>query len=513
MFGKSIESSEKVSDQISITDLEEIKDPVKSHDNLARNFKERHVSILTLALAIGTGLIIGSGTALKRGGTISIFLAYCFTGSLLLVVIFSLAEMASFLPMQKGFSGYCTKYVDPAIGFAAGWNYFFKYAIVLSANLTAAGLVIQFWRDDLNVAIWISVLYVLVIASNYFSVRIYGEIEYWLAASKLLVLVIIFIVCIVITCGGTPNHETIGFRFWRETGFLPYLVDGKKGQFLGWWACVIQSIFGFVGSEMVGIIFGEAPNPKKTIPKASRQVIFRICFFYIFGVFLLGLAVSPKNPLLVNANGTNANASPYVIAIKSSGIKVLPSFINACLLIFISSSANTDLYICSSQIYGLAKDGAAPKIFLKLNSFDVPFIGCSFAALFGLLAYMNTKESAAEVFGYITSTVSVFGIINWIYILVAYIGYHRSIKAQNIGREEIPFRMWFQPYTSYGALFLIAIVTMFNGYSAFITSFDYKLFVTSYIGIAVNIFLILGYKVFYKTKPIQPLEVDLNTPY
>lgn len=185
MFAKSNDSSEKVSEQISITDLEVIKDPVdsKNHDNLARNFKERHVSMLTLALAIGTGLIIGSGTALKRGGTISIFLAYCFTGSLLLVVIFSLAEMASFLPMQKGFSGYCTKYVDPAIGFAAGWNYFFKYAIVLSANLTAAGLVIQFWRGDLNVAIWISVLYVLVIASNYFSVRVYGEIEYWLAAS------------------------------------------------------------------------------------------------------------------------------------------------------------------------------------------------------------------------------------------------------------------------------------------------------------------------------------------
>lgn len=275
---------------------------------------------------------------------------------------------------------------------------------------------------------------------------------------------------------------------------------------------VIQSIFGFVGSEMVGIIFGEAPNPKKTIPKASRQVIFRICFFYILVSFVRFSSFS-KNPLLVNANGTNANASPYVIAIKSSGIKVLPSFINACLLIFISSSANTDLYIWSRQIYGLAKDGAAPKIFLKLNRFDVPFIGCSFAAVFGLLAYMNTKESAAEVFGYITSTVSVFGIINWIYILVAYIGYHRSIKAQNIGREEIPFRMWFQPYTSYVTLFLIAIVTIFNGYSAFIISFHYKLFITSYIGIAVNIFLILGYKIFYKTKLIHPLEVDLNTPY
>ncbi|CAK7910230.1 probable lysine/arginine permease Can3p [[Candida] anglica] len=492
----------------------EIPDEVDSPNggNLKRDFKQRHVTMLTLASAIGTGLIIGSGTALKRGGTVSIFLAYIFTGSLLLVVIYSLAEMASFLPMQKGFSGYCTKYVDPAIGFAAGWNYFLKYAVVLSANLTAAGLVIEYWRDDLNIGIWISILYVLVIASNYLSVRFYGELEYWLAAAKLLVLAIIFIVCIVITSGGAPNHETIGFRFWRETPFLPYLVKGSTGKFLGWWACVIQSLFGFIGSEMVGIVFGEAPNPRETIPKSSRQVIFRIAFIYILGVFLLGLAVSPQNPLLVKAGGTNANASPFVIAIKSSGIEILPSFINACLLIFIASSANTDLYICSRQLYGLAQDGAAPRIFLKLNKYGVPFIGCLFAAIFGSLAYLNEKDTASEVFGYITSTVSIFGVINWIYILVAYIGYYRAIVEQHVPRDDIPFRMWWQPYSTYVALFLISIVTIFNGYSAFIHKFNYKLFITSYVGIVANVVLIIGYKIWHKTSFVKPSEVDLINP-
>lgn len=474
---------------------------------LSRELKPRVVSLLTLGSAIGTGLIIGSGSALVRGGPISIFLAYLFTGSLLTVVIFSLSEMASFAPMDKGFSGYLTLYVDPAFGFAAGWNYFLKYAIVLSANLTAFGLVIEYWRPDLNVGIWVTVLYVTVFATNFLAVRYFGEIEVWLTCAKLLVLLIIFIVCLVITCGGGPDHTTIGFRYWRSDGFLPYLVKGNTGKFLGWWACVIQSIFGFMGSEMIGIIFGEAVNPKKTIPKASFNVIFRICFFYIFGVFILGLAVSPTNAKLVKAHSTNANASPFVIAIQASGIKVLPGFINACLLIFITSSANTDIYICSRQLYGLAKDGAAPKIFLKTSKYNIPVAGCIAGSLLGLLAYMNTKTSAATVFSYITSTVSVFGILNWFYILLAYINYNKAIKAQKIARSEIAFRMWFQPYAAYVTLFFVVIITIFNGYNAFVIKFNYKAFLTCYIGIFANILMICGYKFYHHTKFVRPANI------
>lgn len=481
-----------------------------SEENLSRDLSPRVVSLLTLGSAVGTGLIIGSGTALARGGPISIFLAYLFTGSLLAVVIFSLSEMASFHPMDRGFSGYLTKYVDPAFGFAAGWNYFLKYAIVLSANLTAFGLVIGYWRPDINVAVWVTVLYVNVFAINFLAVRYFGELEVVMTVAKLTVLLLIFIVCLVITCGGGPDHTTIGFRYWRESGFLPYLVKGNTGKFLGWWACVVQSIFGFMGSEMIGIIYGETANPRKTIPKASRNVIIRICVFYIFGVFILGLAVSPHNPKLVKAKGTDANASPFVIAISSSGIKVLPSFVNAFLLVFITSSAYTDIYICSRQLYGLAKDGAAPKVFLRLNKYKVPVVGCVAGSLLGFLAYMNAKKSAATVFGYITSTVSVFGILNWVYILLAYINYNRAIKQQKIPLSEIPFRMPFQPYAAYIALFFIAIITVFNGYSAFILKFKYKTFITSYIGIFANFVLILGYKLYYRTKMVKPIEITFD---
>lgn len=476
---------------------------------LARSLNTRVSNFLTLGSAVGTGLIIGSGTALQRGGPISLFIAYIFTGSLLSIVIYSIGEIAAFSPMDKSFSGYVAKYVDPAFGFAAGWNYFLKYAVVLSANLTAFGLVIQFWRHDLNVGIWVTVLYVVVIACNFLAVRVYGEIEFWLTLAKMTLLVLIFLVCLVITCGGAPDHKTIGFQFWRESGTLPFLVPGNTGKFLGWWACVVQSVFGFMGSEMVVVVANEMKDPRKTIPGAARLVIIRIICFYIFGVFILGLAVLPLNPAL-GTGGTNANGSPFVIAIKTSGIKVLPSFINACLLLFIGSSANTDIYICSRQLYGLAKDGLAPSFFMKLNRRKVPYWGCIFGSLLGLLAYMNTKESAATVFGYISSTVTVFGILNWIYILLAYIGYTRALRAQNVPREEIPFRMWGQPYIAYVALFFVLLITFFNGYNAFITSFQYKTFITSYIGIFANAVLIVGYKVYHRTSFVKPAEIDFG---
>lgn len=469
---------------------------------LSRDFKARQVSMMAVASALGTGLIIGSGTALKRGGPASLFLGYLFTGSLLMVVLFSLGEMAAFAPMDKAFSGYCTRFCDKSLGFAAGWNYFFTYAITLPAELSALGIIIQYWREDLNPGIFISVFYVLVIFVNWFNVRVYGETEFWGSAVKLLTLVICFITCIVITAGGAPNHTTIGFQHWREHAFLEYLSEGSTGRFLGWWACVIQSVFAYSGSECIGIIFGEAPDPRKTVPSATRQVFFRIGFVYILGVFILGLAVSPLNPLLGAASSSNAAASPFVIAFKTAEIKVLPSFINACLLFFVGAAANSDVYLGSRTLYGLARDGMAPKIFLKLNRNGNPYYASLFTALFGLLAYMNCKESSSTIFGYFTSADSVFGLLTWINILLSYFTFYSATVEQKVPREDIPFRMWFQPYPAYIAFFFLVIITFFNGYNAFMPNFQYKQFITCYIGIAVYLIMILGYKFYYKTERV-----------
>lgn len=180
---------------------------------LGRDLKKRHVSMMTVALALGIGLIVGSGTALQRGGPGSLFLGYSFTGALLLIVLFSLGEMAAFAPIDKAFSGYCARFCDKALGFAAGWNYWFHYIIILPAELAAVGIVIHYWRSDLNPGIFITVFYVVVIFINWFDVSVYGEVEFWAYIVKLITLAICFITCIVISAGGGPDHKTIGFEY------------------------------------------------------------------------------------------------------------------------------------------------------------------------------------------------------------------------------------------------------------------------------------------------------------
>lgn len=513
-------SKEKNDYEIANTDSSEIIpiDPVTSNKSIAidqhgnvsedqvlsRDFKARHVSMMAIASAIGTGLIIGSGTSFQRGGAGSLLIGYSFTGSLLIIVLFSLGELCAMCPMDKAFSGYCTRFCDKSLGFAAGWNYFFNYALTLASELSALGLIIQYWRPDLNAGIFIAVFYVVVVFANYFNAKVYGEIEFWVSVVKLITLAICFITCLVISCGGSPTHKTIGFQYWRNgDAFLEYLRPGATGRFLGFWACAIQSVFAYAGCECIGVIFGEAPDPRKVVPKATKQVFLRICGVYILGIFLLGIAVSPVNPLFATASH-NAGGSPFVIAIKTSGIKVLPSFINACLLFFVGGAANSDIYLGSRSLYGLARDGMAPKLFLKLNRFGVPYYGCLFTSLFGLLAFMSCTSGATVIFGYLTSAVSVFSLLTWLNILLSYITFHKATIVQNIPKEDIPFRMWFQPYPAYITMFFLVIIIFFNGYNAFIPNFQYKQFLTSYVGVFVYLAMIFGYKLYYRPKRVTP---------
>lgn len=150
--------------------------------------------------------------------------------------------------------------------------------------------------------------------------------------------------CLVIALGGAPKEDRLGFRYWNHPGaFATYLLPGKLGRFLGFWACIVQSCFAYTGTEVVGAAFGETPNPRKNIPRAVRQTLWRICVFYILGVLLVGMCVPYNDSRLVGATKakSSAAASPYVIAIKIAGIKALPDIINACLLIFVISAANT----------------------------------------------------------------------------------------------------------------------------------------------------------------------------
>ncbi|KAK7544921.1 amino acid permease/ SLC12A domain-containing protein [Phyllosticta citribraziliensis] len=485
---------------------------VQTRDSLHRDFKSRHVSMIAVAGAIGTGLIIGSGTGLVRGGPASLFIAYSIIGAAVYFLMTALGEMATMLPMDKGFSGYATRFVDPALGYATGWNYFFKYAIVLPNNLTAAGIIIQYWRPDLNVAIFIASFTVVIVLINVLNVSFFGEAEFWMSTVKLMVMIMLILACLIISLGGSPSGDRIGFRYWKNSGaFQEYLTDGSTGRFLGFWACMVQACFAYTGTEVVGAAFGETPNPRKNVPKAIRQTLWRITFFYVLGVFILGMAVPSDNPRLIGGTKTKvgAAASPFVIAISLAGIKVLPDICNACLLVFVLSAANSDIYIGSRTLYGLAKDHQAPQILYRTLKNGVPIFGVVMSLLFTSLGYMNVSKSSSTVFGYFVSLVTVFGTLNWLSVLLSYLQFTRGMRAQGISRKIMPYRGPLQPYGAYFALVITILVTFFNGYNAFMPEFALSKFLTCYIGIIVYLFNIFFWKFFKKTKMVDLTAMDL----
>lgn len=228
------------------------------------------------------------------------------------------------------------------------------------------------------------------------------------------------------------------------------------------------------------------------------------------------MIVDSNSPLLAQANkrGTagGASASPFVVAIQSAGIQFLPQLINACILLFTFSAANSDQYIATRTLYGMAKDGNAPRIFTKCSARGVPIVAFAFTGCFMGLAYLSASADALKVFGYFTSAVTIFGGLTWISILASHIGFMRGMKAQGISRDTLPWKAPFQPYASYAGLVFTVLLCFFKGFDSFmVTPFEYTSFITHYIGIPVYVFGYFGFKYIRRTSYVRLHEMDLSS--
>ncbi|KAB5566153.1 amino acid permease [Coniochaeta sp. 2T2.1] len=489
---------------------------------LHRGLRARHITMIAIGGAIGTGLIIGTGKALAQAGPGSILISYSIVGFLVFIVMAGLGEMAAWLPMSAGFTGYASRFCDPSLGFALGWTYWFKYIIVTPNQLTAASLVIQFWLkpERVNPGVFIAILLVVIICINYFGVRFFGEFEFWLSSFKIITIVGLILLSLILACGGGPNHDATGFRYWRDPGaFKPYIEKGAAGNFLGFWSTMVTATFAYLGTELVGVTVGEAQNPRKVIPRAIKLTFYRILFFYVLSVFFIGMIVPYNHEKLAFAlkATTGANASPFVVAIEIAGIKVLPHIINGCILIFVFSASNSDLYIASRTLYGLASDGSAPKIFKRVDRRGVPIYALGFSAMFALLAFMNVSNDSKKVFGYFVNLTTIFGLLTWISILTTHIWFVRARRAQNIPNDVMPYVAPLGLWGSYFALGFCILIALTKNFDVFVLKlqknrkFDYATFITAYLGIPLYLILIFGHKYWTKSKGVKPAEADFYT--
>jgi amino acid transporter len=478
---------------------------------LKRQLKSRHMAMISIGGVIGTGLFLGTGSALANGGPLGLFLGYALMGSICYSVMISLGEMIAFLPIPGGHIKLAERFVDPALSFTMGWNYWYNWVIILPAELSAAAVLINFWNDTINNALWISICMFVVIVINLFGAGAYGEAEFWFASVKVLTITGLIILGIVITAGGGPNHESIGFRYWKNPGpFVQYNdIAGATGRFLGWFAVLTQAAFSFIGTEIVAIAAGEAKNPRRNLPRSIKKVYIRILLFYLGGTFIIGLLVPSDNTSLVLNSGTLK--SPFVIAIKNAGIPALPSIINACLLTSAWSAASSDLYTSSRAIYGLALTKQAPAIFARTTRSGLPWVALVFCSLFGSLAYMSLQSTAGTVFGYFANLTASAGLLTWWGICFTFIRWHAGLKAQGIDRKTLPYYGALNKgaFAAWYAIILITVILFFQGFAYFLKGgWSTSGFVTAYFPCWLFPVIWIGYKLIKKSHFVRAFEMD-----
>lgn len=459
---------------------------------------------------INAGLFISSGTALSNSGPAGALIAYIFVGSIVFSVMTSLGEVATFIPIPGAFTSYAARLIDPSLGFSMGWIYWFNWASTFAVELTATGTIIQYWRPDLNISIFIGVFWAVITALNFLPVGFYGETEFWFSTIKVATVIGFMIFAICVDCG-VGSQGYLGFHYWSDPGaFATHILDGKIGVFVGFWSVLIQAGFSYQGTELVGIAAGETENPQKTVPSAIRKTFVRILLFFVLTIFFIGLVVPHDNKSLTNSD-TNASASPMVIAANLARIKVLPSLINAVLLTVVLSAANSNVYSGSRVLTGLALEGFAPKFFAKCTKKGVPYISVAFTAVFGLLAFMNVSENAGQVFNWLVNLSSVAGFVTWSSINACHIAFMRACAARGISRDDLPYKAMFQPYMAWYGLFFNVLIALTQGFTSFIPEFRVTDFFVAYICPIVFVVLYVSHKVITRAPFIRPSEADITT--
>lgn len=480
-----------------------------NQNGVQRHLKDRHISMIAIGGAIGTGLFMTSGGAVHDAGPLGALLGYTIIGVMVFFLMTSLGEMATYLPVSGSFSTYATRFVDPSLGFALGWNYWFNWVITVAADVTIAAQVIQYWEPLQFLPAWAwSCLFMLIIFGlNALSVQVYGESEYWFAFIKVIT-VIIFLIVGVLTIFGIMGGSAVGFDIFT-TGDAPLLGDGFGGNLLVIFGVFLIAGFSFQGTELVGITAGESENPERAVPKAIKQVFWRILLFYIFAIFIIGMLIPYDSPALMGGEEDIAT-SPFTLVFKNAGLAFAASFMNAVILTSVLSAGNSGMYASTRMLYSMSKDGLAAKAFGKTNKNGTPLISMLTTAGIVVLIFL-VQNLSGNAYEYIVAASGLTGFIAWLGIAISHYRFRKAFEAQNYDIGKLKYHAKLFPFGPILA-FILCIIVIIGQDVDLITQGDFDLnrFLITYMGIPIFLIFFIYHKVRYKTKLIPLDKVNLD---
>lgn len=384
-------------------------------EGLRRNLSNRHIQLIAIGGAIGTGLFMGSGKTISLAGP-SIIFVYMIIGFMLFFVMRAMGELLLSNLEYKSFSDFAADLLGPWAGYFTGWTYWFCWVVTGIADVVAITAYAQFWFPGLSQ--WVaSLLCVLVLLSlNLATVKMFGEMEFWFAMIKIVAIVGLIIagLVMVLTHFQTPTGTVASFsNLWNDGGFFP---KGVSGFFAGFQIAV----FAFVGIELVGTTAAETKDPQKSLPRAINAIPLRIIMFYVFSLIMI-MSVTPWSHVV-------AHKSPFVELFVLAGLPAAASIINFVVLTSAASSANSGVFSTSRMLFGLAQEGNAPKAFGKLSSRAVPSNGLTFSCicLLGGVVLIYLIPNVVTVFTLVTTVSAILFMFVWTIILCSYLVYRRQ---------------------------------------------------------------------------------------
>ncbi|KAL8825017.1 MAG: hypothetical protein Q9191_004670 [Dirinaria sp. TL-2023a] len=483
---------------------------------LARKLKGRHLQMIAIGGSIGTGLFVASGKTLSQGGPASLLIAYSLIGAMLYCTVHALGEMAVLFPVAGSFSAYSTRFLDPAWGFAMGWNYAVQWLVALPLEVVAAAITVEYWNSAVSPAAWVTIFLTLIIGINLFGVKGYGEAEFILSIIKVIAVIGFIVLGIILDVGGGEKGSYLGGRYWSNPG--PF-SNGFKGVC----SVLVTAAFAFAGTELVGLAAAETANPRKSLPTAVKQVFWRICLFYIVSLTLVGLLVPYNDPRLIGTSSSDAKASPFVIAIKNAGIKGLDSVMNVVIMLSVLSVGNSSVYGSSRTLAALAEQGQAPRIFAYIDRQGRPLVAIGTASVLGLLAFLAASKEGNTAFIWMQALSGLSSIFTWGSICLAHIRFRRAWRLQGYTLEDLSFRSQPGVIGSWiGFLFnvLVLIAQFWTGFSPVKPPGGEPVkgalaltgsFFEAYLAAPIVLVFYVGYKFWARTKVMRCRDMDLRT--
>jgi histidine transporter len=416
--------------------------------HLLRGLNARHIRFIALGSAIGTGLFYGSAAAIQTAGP-AVLLAYLVAGAAVFIVMRALGEMAVRNPISGSFGSYARHYLGPLAGFITGWTYTFEMVIVCLADVTAFGIYMGLWYPDVPRWIWVMSIICFIGALNLCHVRIFGEMEFWLSLVKVAAIIA------MIAAGAGIMFFGFGHAFpatglsnlWSHGGFAP---NG--------WGGVIASLgivmFAFGGIEIIGITAAEAQDPQKVIPQAINTIPLRIVLFYICTLMML-MAIFPWSSI-------GQEGSPFVLIFSGLGIPAAANILNVIVISAAISAINSNIFGAGRMMYGMAKEGLAPKSFLRIASNGVPWMTVVVMGGALLVAVVLNWLIPEQIFVLIASLATFATVWVWLMIMLSHFAMRRSLTPQE--RDEIAFPLPFWPVAPVLTLLLMALVIVVLGW-------------------------------------------------